>query len=166
MEQQELGFNYRLTDIQCALGLSQLRQARALRRAPQRDRRALPRRRSPTSTGCGCRPRRRAGARHAYHLFVVRHRDGATRAGALRRPARARRSSPRSTTSRSTGTRGTASTYGYAPGLCPEAEDYYAGCLSLPCFPALTEAEQDTRDRRGAGARLASWCTKFGLASS
>ena len=34
-------------------------------------------------------------------------------------------------------------TYGYERGLCPEAEGYYAGCLSLPCFPALTEAEQD-----------------------
>jgi perosamine synthetase len=36
-----------------------------------------------------------------------------------------------------------AKTYGYAPGLCPEAERYYAGCLSLPCFPALTDGEQD-----------------------
>ena len=35
-------------------------------------------------------------------------------------------------------------TYGYGRGLCPEAERYYAGCLSLPCFPDLTEAEQDT----------------------
>ena len=35
-------------------------------------------------------------------------------------------------------------TYGYERGLCPAAEDYYAGCLSLPCFPDLTEAEQDT----------------------
>ena len=41
-------------------------------------------------------------------------------------------------------------TYGYERGLCPAAERYYAGCLSLPCFPALTEAEQDTRDRRAA----------------
>ena len=57
-------------------------------------------------------------------------------------------------------------TYGYEPGLCPEAEAYYAGCLSLPCFPALTEAEQDDGDRRrpraasrppqpGAGAPVA-----------
>jgi dTDP-4-amino-4,6-dideoxygalactose transaminase len=36
-----------------------------------------------------------------------------------------------------------AETYGYAPGLCPEAERYYAGCLSLPCFPALADADQD-----------------------
>ena len=35
-------------------------------------------------------------------------------------------------------------TYGYARGLCPAAEYYYEGCLSLPCFPALTAAEQGT----------------------
>ncbi len=47
-EQRTLRFNYRLTDLQAALGTPQL----ALR-AP-------------------------AGNRHAYHLFVVRHRDGAS----------------------------------------------------------------------------------------
>ena len=42
-EIDELGFNYRITDIQCALGVSQLAQARALRLPPQRARGALPR---------------------------------------------------------------------------------------------------------------------------
>ena len=35
-------------------------------------------------------------------------------------------------------------TYGYMPGLCPAAEEYYAGCLSLPCYPSLTDEQQDT----------------------
>jgi perosamine synthetase len=34
-------------------------------------------------------------------------------------------------------------TYGYGEGLCPEAEAYYAGCVSLPCFPALDRADQE-----------------------
>jgi dTDP-4-amino-4,6-dideoxygalactose transaminase len=34
--------------------------------------------------------------------------------------------------------------YGYRTGLCPEAERYYAGCLSLPCFPDLSETDQET----------------------
>ena len=34
-------------------------------------------------------------------------------------------------------------TYGYERGLCPEAESYYEGCLSIPCFPALTDEQQD-----------------------
>jgi dTDP-4-amino-4,6-dideoxygalactose transaminase len=80
---------------------------------------------------------------HAYHLFIVRHRDGAAARRRLYEALHAaeilvqvhyipvywhpyyRRS------------------YGYEHGLCPEAERYYAGCLSLPCFPTLTEAEQD-----------------------
>ena len=32
--------------------------------------------------------------------------------------------------------------YGYTEGMCPTAEAYYAGALSLPCFPALTDREQ------------------------
>ena len=42
-EMQALGFNYRITDIQCALGLSPARAPRRLGGAPQRDRRPLPR---------------------------------------------------------------------------------------------------------------------------
>ena len=40
-EQQMLGFNYRMTDIQAALGLSQLAQARPVPGAAARDRGAL-----------------------------------------------------------------------------------------------------------------------------
>jgi perosamine synthetase len=38
--------------------------------------------------------------------------------------------------------------YGYGEGLCPNAEAYYAGAVSLPCFPTLTEDDQ----RRVVGA--------------
>jgi dTDP-4-amino-4,6-dideoxygalactose transaminase len=80
------------------------------------------------------------GSRHAYHLFVVEVPERRALFDALRE-------------------RGIFSqvhylpvylhpwyrdTYGYAPGLCPAAEAYYARCLSLPCFPGLTEAEQGT----------------------
>ena len=33
--------------------------------------------------------------------------------------------------------------FGYRPGLCPEAESHYERALSIPCYPGLTEAEQD-----------------------
>src|SRR4029077_17380108 len=84
-----------------------------------------------------------AGHRHAHHLFVVRHRDGA--------PARRRLYD-------GLHMRGILAqvhyapvylhpwyrdTYGYREGLCPAAESYYAGCLSLPCFPALADREQE-----------------------
>jgi perosamine synthetase len=32
---------------------------------------------------------------------------------------------------------------GYKKGLCPIAEDYYEHCLSLPCYPGLTQEQQD-----------------------
>ena len=32
-------------------------------------------------------------------------------------------------------------TYGYAPGKCPKAEEFYARALSLPLFPAMNDAD-------------------------
>jgi dTDP-4-amino-4,6-dideoxygalactose transaminase len=32
-------------------------------------------------------------------------------------------------------------TYGYAPGKCPNAEEFYARALSLPLFPAMNDAD-------------------------
>jgi dTDP-4-amino-4,6-dideoxygalactose transaminase len=142
-EQRTLGFNYRLTDIQSALGHSQLGKLEAFverRNAiAARYRDAL-----VDLDALELAPGAPPGSRHAYHLFAVRHRDGAP---ARRRLYDALRE------------RGIfcqvhylpvyrhpwyERAYGYAAGLCPEAERYYAGCLSLPCFPALTPEEQDS----------------------
>jgi perosamine synthetase len=141
-EQVELGFNYRLTDIQAALGSSQLRRLEdfiARRNAvAARYREAL-----ADVDGLTLAPVAPDGGKHAYHLFVVHCRAGAPARRALYDHLRAR---------------GVLAQvhyvpvyrhpyyrerYGYAQGLCPQAEDYYAGCLSLPCFADLTEAEQD-----------------------
>ncbi|HWK29035.1 MAG TPA: UDP-4-amino-4,6-dideoxy-N-acetyl-beta-L-altrosamine transaminase [Solirubrobacter sp.] len=139
MEQQDLGFNYRLTDLQCALGITQLakleRFVAARNAVAARYREAL-----SDLDGLRLPPAAPPGERHAYHLFAVEvpHRralyDALRERGILAQvhylpvylhPYYRER-------------------YGYAPGLCPEAEAYYARCLSLPCFPALTEAEQDS----------------------
>ena len=134
MEQQDLGFNYRITDLQCALGRTQLAKLERFVAA----RNAIAERYRDGLDGVGLPPE--APGLHAYHLFVIQARDRRALYDALRK-------------------RGILAqvhylpvylhpwyrrTYGYAPGLCPAAEDYYAGCLSLPCFPTLTEAEQDT----------------------
>ena len=58
----EVGFNYRMTDIQAAVGLVQLGQARRDGRAPAGAGRPLPASCSPTSPGCG-RCATRPGAR-------------------------------------------------------------------------------------------------------
>jgi perosamine synthetase len=139
MEQQALGFNYRITDIQCALGSSQLvkleRFTAARNAVAERYREGL-----AGIDGLRLAPAAPEGSRHAYHLFVVEVPERRALFDALRE-------------------RGIFSqvhylpvylhpwyrdTYGYAPGLCPAAEAYYARCLSLPCFPGLTEAEQGT----------------------
>jgi perosamine synthetase len=140
-EQQDLGFNYRLTDIQSALGRSQLAK---LERFVTRRNELADRYRSLLSDvgELELAPGAPAGYRHAHHLFVVRHRDGARARRRLHEGLRER---------------GILAQvhylpvyrhpyyrrYGYAEGLCPAAEEYYAGCLSLPCFPALTDDEQD-----------------------
>jgi UDP-4-amino-4,6-dideoxy-N-acetyl-beta-L-altrosamine transaminase len=139
-EIQTLGFNYRLTDIQAALGSSQLRKlgrfiARRREIAAFYDRRL--------SQVAGIRlPGRRAGRESAWHLYVLRVDD----------PSRRR---PFFEALRAHGL-GAQLHYipvyhhplyedlGYARGLCPRAEDYSAGAISIPLYPALTE-EQVTR---------------------
>ncbi len=141
-EQQDLGFNYRLTDIQSALGRSQL--AKLERFVTHRNDVAERYRASLADVDrLELPPAAPTGQRHAYHLFVVRHRDGPAARRHLydglresgimaqihylpvyRHPWYRR-------------------TYGCREGLCPTAEAFYANCLSLPCFPTLTEQEQD-----------------------
>jgi len=140
----ELGYNYRLTDVQCALGISQLAKLaasvarrRAIAGEYVRAFASIPEVR-PLAV--------RAGAEHAYHLFVVRvdsarlSADRATLFAALRRenigvnvhyipvhyhPFYRRR-------------------FGFGPGLCPVAEAAYEQILTLPMFPAMTA--RDVRD--------------------
>jgi len=142
MEQQELGFNYRMTDIQAALGASQMGK---LERFIARRNEVAERYRE----GLGdldmldLAPGAPAGSLHAYHLFVVRHHGGAPSRLALYTALRER------------GIYAQVhyipvylhpwyrETYGYMEGLCPQAERYYEQCLSLPCFPGLTGDEQE-----------------------
>jgi UDP-4-amino-4,6-dideoxy-N-acetyl-beta-L-altrosamine transaminase len=140
-EQHVLGFNYRLTDIQAALGRSQLRK---LDRFVERRNEVAARYRELLAgvESIELPPEAPSGSRHAYHLFVVRCRGG----GAARRWLYYQLRE-----------RGILAQVHYAPvyfhpwyrdrfgydrGLCPEAERLYAGCLSLPCFPSLSDDDQ------------------------
>ncbi|SDH87732.1 aminotransferase class V-fold PLP-dependent enzyme [Nonomuraea jiangxiensis] len=137
-EVHEFGLNYRLPDVLCALGLSQLRRLERFRarRAELVARYDLLLRDVP---GLGL-PARRAYVTPSWHLYPVRIRDGRRRevyermraAGigvqvnylpAYRHPV--------------------FEDLGYRRGLCPLAEAYYAEQLSLPLFPALSDAQQD-----------------------
>ena len=140
-EQQLLGFNYRMTDIQAALGLSQLgkldrflERRRAIARRYDEVFGKLPHVRLPQAAP----PDR---ARSGHHLYVALFDFAAMR---TTRTAFM-------TTLRGQGI-GTqvhyipvyrhpyyAKRYGLAPAAFPEAERYYSGCLSLPFYPALTD---------------------------
>jgi|SRR5215218_208514 len=139
-EQRELGFNYRITDFQCALGISQLGRvdawverrneiaARYRELLNGEERIELP-------------PEPPAGSRHGRHLLPIRVRAGAQARLAVFDALRAA---------------GIGVQVHYIPlyrfpywrerggasaETCPESERYYAGAISLPMFPGLTDAD-------------------------
>ena len=138
-EQQALGFNYRLTDVQAALGTSQLRHLEAwiARRHEIADRY------DEALAGLAVRlPRRRPESRSALHLYAIEIEAGSVarrkvfdqmRAGAIGVnvhyiPVHLQPDFRR---------------LGFRPGDFPAAEAYYAGALSLPMYATLTTAQQD-----------------------
>lgn len=138
-----LGYNYRLSDLQCALGLSQLRKL------PDWlvHRRALAARYADAFAG-DARLQLQVvppGRTHSWHLYTVR--VVAEQPAALREAIY--------TGLRTAGVRANVhyrpvyqhSYYralGYTDGLCPVAERAYEGLLSLPLWHGL---DDDTQDR-------------------
>jgi perosamine synthetase len=139
-EMTDLGYNYRITDLQCALGLSQLEKLPSfLKRrrdiAHQYDEAlTIWPRLSPL--------RNRGDCIHAYHLYVIKvdKAAGVSRGELFRRLREA----------------GIGVNVHYIPvhlhpfyrqrfgtgeGLCPVSEATYEGILSLPLFPGMTDRE-------------------------
>ena len=142
-EQQTLGYNYRITDVQCALGISQMRK---LDRFLARRRELVARYDRLFASVKGVEPAASGGADTlgAYHLYAV-HIDfagaGTTRAkvmAALRE-------------------RGVGTQVHYIPVPAqpyyvdrgadvrrfPGALAYYEGILSLPMYPAMRDEDVD-----------------------
>ncbi|BCJ72188.1 UDP-4-amino-4,6-dideoxy-N-acetyl-beta-L-altrosami ne transaminase [Catellatospora sp. IY07-71] len=137
-EVHTFGLNYRLPDVLCALGRSQLRRLGAFKAR----RTELTARYNEALAGVpGLRtPPQRAWVDPAWHLYPVRVLDGRRREVYDRL--------------RAAGI-GVQVNYipvywhpvfadlGYRRGMCPNAERFYAEELSLPLFPDLTDADQD-----------------------
>lgn len=142
-EQQALGFNYRLSDVHSALGNSQMAKLE-----PFIERRGGIAERYREQLGDLAQlelpPSAPAGSRHAYHLFVIRHREGSKARLRLYDGLRERGIGAQVHYIPVYHHPWYRAEYGYEPGLCPEAERYYEGCLSLPCFPGLSAVDQAT----------------------
>ena len=143
-EQQSLGFNYRITELQCALGISQTKKfPRFLAR-----RREIAARYDAGFAGLTSITPLRVpdGVTSAYHLYVIRFVGGSLDEIAARRKAAYLRlrdggifpqvhyvpvhAHP-----------------DFAPFVAGQtfagADAYYASCLSLPMYPALTDDDVD-----------------------
>lgn len=134
-EMHELGYNYRLTDMQAALGIEQLNRAEeGLKR-----RRAIARRYEEAFAGTPVTVRPvPLRFRHAYHLFVVE----VAKRRELYDFLRARKIYAQ-VHYIPVHLQPYYRQFGWKRGDMPFAEAYYDRCLSLPMYPALTDEEQE-----------------------
>jgi dTDP-4-amino-4,6-dideoxygalactose transaminase len=140
-EQQMLGFNYRMIDIEAALGTSQLPRLAAY----VTRRNALAGRYDVALRGLPLQlPTVLPGNRSAFHLYVVRLKLGMTR--------KTHRVVFDELRQRGIGVnlhyspvhlqpyyRG----LGFSPGQYPEAESYGRDAITLPLYPTMTDPMQD-----------------------
>lgn len=137
-QQIELGYNYRMTDLQAALGASQLSRLESY----VARRRQLAERYDALLDGLPLqRPGRSAGAQSAWHLYVVRLHDPARR-GAVFAALRAAGFGVQ-VHYIPVHTQPYYRALGFQPGDFPHAEAHYRTAISLPLYPGLTESDQD-----------------------
>jgi UDP-4-amino-4,6-dideoxy-N-acetyl-beta-L-altrosamine transaminase len=139
-EQHDLGFNYRITDIQCALGLSQLRK---LDRFVDRRRALVERYREALADVAGDLTLllEGTGKRSSYHLLVAQIEAGAARRRRVFDALAARNIRCQVHYIPVHLQPWYRERYGHREGGFPRAEAYYASCLSLPLFPAMADCD-------------------------
>jgi len=137
-EMQELGLNYRITDFQCALGISQLKRLHSF----LKRRREIAKKYDYEFKKCKDIGiiKENEFQKSAYHLYILRVKDSETREALFQylkeneiicqvhyipvywHPYYQK--------------------MGYEKGICPLAEEHYNKIISLPIFPTLKEHEQ------------------------
>ncbi len=139
-QQIELGFNYRMTDIQAALGASQMTRLdefaarrRALAAAYDSALADLP----------VIRPWQHPDTLSAWHLYVIQVDPLRTSVARKTLFERLRVSDVGVNVHYiPVHTQPHYRQLGFAPGHCPAAERYYANAISLPLYSAMTDAQQ------------------------
>jgi UDP-4-amino-4,6-dideoxy-N-acetyl-beta-L-altrosamine transaminase len=135
MEMQELGYNYRITDFQCALGTSQLKRADE---GIERRREIAKNYKKVFDSKEFIKGQSGVVEGHAYHLYVIEVEDRLGLYNYLREhniyaqihyiPCHLMPYYRQ---------------FGWKEGDMPNAENYYKHCISLPMYPTLTDEQQD-----------------------
>lgn len=158
-EQIDIGYNYRMTDIQAALGLSQFKKLDGF----VRERNVIAKRYDELLSGLSViTPYQSENCYSAYHLYVVRVRSNDIGVGhrelfelmrangigvnlhyipIYRQPYYESK--------------------GYDVGQFPNAEAYYAEAITIPIYPGLTKLQQDEVVKYFSNPRLAGYQTIF-----
>ena len=140
-EMQALGFNYRITDIQCALGLSQLKKLdRSLERRREISQRYTD---AFANSRVLVTPYQEPDRESAWHLYVIRLRLDAM--------AKTRRQVFEDLRHGNIGVNVHyvpvhlqpyfRERFGFSRGDFPEAEAYYDGAITLPLHPTMTDED-------------------------
>jgi perosamine synthetase len=158
-EMEDLGYNYRITDFQCALGLSQLKNLPAF----LERRRQIAARYNEFFSGLKqFKPLKlREDVLHAYHLYVVKTRYHIPNLGRAKFFEKMREKGVNVNVHyipvhMQPFYRKHFNTY---PGLCPVAETVYERILSFPIFPAM-EAADVLRVIAAANDTVAGMCNE------
>ncbi len=140
-EMQELGYNYRITDIQCALGLAQLRRLDAFV-SRRREIAAMYATAFADIPGLDI-PQEPPEVRSSYHLYVLQFPVEKLKGG--------RRSVFDELVKKNLGVNVHyipvhlqpyyQQRYGYRVGDFPAAEQYYKRAISIPIYPRMTDAD-------------------------
>jgi UDP-4-amino-4,6-dideoxy-N-acetyl-beta-L-altrosamine transaminase len=135
MEMQELGYNYRLTDMQAALGVSQLKRANE---GIEKRKHIAKKYYSAFKDKTFIKGQSGVIEGHAYHLYVIEVEDRLNLYKYLVSnnifaqihyiPAHLMPYYRE---------------FGYKVGDLPFAENYYNNCISIPMYPTLSEDEQN-----------------------
>ncbi len=137
-EMQALGFNYRITDIQCALGISQIRRLdnfiNKRKRIVDFYNRAFRKNRNISI------PTQKSYVKSSWHIYYIRLKDQSQRLYLFNKLKELNIGAqvhyipvyyhPFYDNK-----------FGYHKGFCPKAEDYYSKTVTIPLYPTLTQVQ-------------------------